>query len=699
MALWEFRNGSTVGDKIVSYSAKIIKNELRKPNILKFGTKNGAYALGDEVKYYDKDDNFIFGGEIQNVGDGIGITGLEVADYSIKASQTKVNEVYTDETISALVTDLITTYTDWTITTIDIPIVTLPRFVFRDEWLSDALNKVLELVNGTYEIDKNKNIKFFVKSGAISTGVIDDSRDVLDRNTWSIDNDKRAEKVIVRGAIIDQRTTETLSGTGTEFFTTRTPENVQISGLVQTTSTINGDYVVDKENKKITFNTSKTDPEVSYTYKSQIRVEAGEGKVVELEKKYLETRSEARRLAREYLARFEDGAISSKWIKQSSELDKFNVGELIQVNNPIKNRTGTYEINKVEYELPNKMIIHVGDAEDDLFDQEKETIERIKQLEKVNQNQDFITRDIFLTQSLTVNVTAEITKLQGIINDGLILWSSETELATGGDIIYDEFFISWFKLDEASYVSSTNTILDSADSITNNNGTLIGWSPETLWQELNRANVDFVNDVTIDSSESGLDGTMVGFSRNDGAAIGGVTISDGAIVFDGTGSNRIDLSNSTVNIQGFSIWLETGTTSTEELILSGTEADYFLFKRSNNQWASGIGGTFNIAPIDDNTLTHLAGYFTGTEWIFYKNGVQVATRSTTANYTINKLFNRQDNTRPFIGSSNVVQLFSSSFNEAKITEIYNTGKDAYSPISDGLVGQWSGKDTSQSGGI
>lgn len=442
--LFPFKLGTAANSLATSWGAKIDKTGPKTPNVLKFGVlQNSLYQLGDEVKYYDLNQNYVFGGEIQKITEANGTTTLEVADYYVKAGQNKANVVYSaGDVIEDIIADLISTYTDWNlVTNITTGISLGANLVFRDEWLNDSFTKVLDLVNASIRVDKNKDVIVFLLDINDSGKTLAYSVDTLDGG-WITDNSIKAEKVIVRGAFIDQRTTETLTGTSqTEFTTTYTPENVEIDGFQQTTSTIDGDYTVDKANKKITFDVAQTDPVVSYTYKSQIRVEipgeTDDAKVVVLEKKYLESRSEARKLGREYKARFKDGGVSSKWNKNASDIDSYDVGNTIDVTDDKNNKTGIYTITKVSLELPKKMIIEIGLGEQDLFDQNKETMERIKQLEQVNQNQDFITQDDFLSENISVSIAATFTKLQGIINDGAILWASETPLATDGDLISD----------------------------------------------------------------------------------------------------------------------------------------------------------------------------------------------------------------------------------------------------------------------
>jgi hypothetical protein len=394
--------------------------------------------LNDEVHYFDLDNVQVFGGYIQKIGDSPGVMNLEVADYSVKLGQDKFSAVYAaGMSPEAIVEDIITNYSELTyVSTIVTGITLNSKFVFKDEWVLDAVNKMLELFNGTFNVDLSKNFNMSIASSTVSSQDLMYGRDILEGG-WETDIQAKAEKVIVIGAVIDQRTTETLTGTGTVFYTSYIPTNTEITGLQRTTEDISGDYVVDEENKKITFNSSKTDPVVSYTYKSQVRVELGTGKTVMLEKKYIESKLEARKLAIEYKTRFEDGSQNSKWTKVSSDIDSFVVGDMIYVLDDKNSKTGYYLVRNVTLELPKKMTLEIGEGEEDLFDWQKETIERIKQLEKNNTNSDFITLYDFLNSKLQISVNVEFTKLEAVLDTGVVLFASDTTLSSDADLISD----------------------------------------------------------------------------------------------------------------------------------------------------------------------------------------------------------------------------------------------------------------------
>lgn len=430
-------NNKTIGH-IPGFQAKIMEKDARNPNRFSVIIEKGNNILiGDEINFFNLENDYTFGGIVQRPIDSTGIQTLDVSDYGIALSQTSVSEVFENINYSDIIEFLIDTYTDFTfVNNLSFNPPTTTKLIRRDAWLIDIINELLPAFNGGFTVDKNKVFTLFQLNDSVNPNSLVNGIDSLNK-PWETDNNLRAERVIVKGAVIDQRTQETLIGTGTEFFTARVPDNVEIIGFTQTTENIIGDYLVDKTNKKITFDNSQTNPVINYTYQSQIRVELGEGKTVRLEKKYIESKSEARSLAREYQSRFIDGAQSSRWLKATSDIEAYNVGDGISVTDNINGFSGLYTIIELALEYPDKLLITVGEEEADMFDWQKEAIDRIKQLEQKENNSDFITIDEYIISGLKIKITKEFTELKSIINDGTILWASETPLATDADLISD----------------------------------------------------------------------------------------------------------------------------------------------------------------------------------------------------------------------------------------------------------------------
>ncbi len=409
----EFRFSSTLEEgQIKVANAIITKKDSRQSNTATFDlATDTSLALGQESKLYNTDNTHVFSGYIESIKDNMGLQSVLLSDYSIQFTQLRLNEVYSGQTIEYIVNDIITNHTDLTNLSTVVTGITLDKIVFKDELIIDCLNKLLDLINGGYVVDKLKNFTMEVKASDTSALSLSLGEDAI-IEAWKSDNTKRAESVIVKGKTIDQRTFETLSGTGTVFNTTYKPRNIEISGMQQTTSTIDGDYSVDVENSEITFNASQTNPTVSYTYQSQIKVEFGAGKTIQLVKNYIETTFEALTLAKKYYGRFSDGVQSSKWRKNNANIDSINPGDQIYVVDTKNGMTGFYLINSVKFKLPSIMDISLGESEDDLFDWQKETAIRVQELEKKDVNNDFITKYEYIVNGLKVKINVTIPRFQ-----------------------------------------------------------------------------------------------------------------------------------------------------------------------------------------------------------------------------------------------------------------------------------------------
>ena len=146
-------------------------------------------------------------------------------------------------------------------------------------------------------------------------------------------------------------------------------------------------------------------------------------------------------MRRKYISIFGDGIQNSKWLNTNIfdlDVTEFNVGDLIQVFNKLNtSRNGKYEIMKVVREYPKKTEISVGEDVLSLFDWQKESKDRQKQLEQKDQNDDFTQIDSFQTGNLKVNLSGQLTKLLVVINTGEVLWASDTTLASDADLISD----------------------------------------------------------------------------------------------------------------------------------------------------------------------------------------------------------------------------------------------------------------------
>ena len=185
---------------------------------------------------------------------------------------------------------------------------------------------------------------------------------------------------------------------------------------------------------------------------------------------------------------------------------------------------------------------------------------------------------------------------------------------------------------------------------------------------------------------------------------------DGAMVFDD--GYRVDI-NSPIQLshtQSFTICLQTN-------ISSGNTSNSNLFSsRPANLRGVGLGYSaassniqyvmrqdtpiiINSASVDINQDLYIAATFNSNNQLMelFVNGVSHGTITNT-NTMLTQLETSIGGNKiiagvatSFKGQIKNLRIFSRVLTQAEITEIYNAGKDAYSPIRDGLVAEYSGK--------
>lgn len=412
----------------------------------------GEITNGSTAEYYDRDDNLILDGKIKeakeitkDANSENRVYEITIYDYGYNLLDGNLNEIFRSLSPEEIIEDVVEenglTFNSLLPGSSGI---TITKKVYKDLDPMEAVNDMCDLIGAVWRVS-GTDFYLYRRGDSTCSEQIDGTTAgswVLNSSGWISDSDKQAKRVIIKGATILQRTNETLSGTGTEFYLSRTPEDVEISGLTQTTESIDGDYVVDKEDKKITFNVSKTDPTVYYSYYSQLRIEIGDGEPVKvLVKSYIEDVTEARKLGRKYIEAYQDGIQSATWLNVdifNIDITDFHVGDLIQVYNKLNtSRDGKYEISKITRKYPQKIEIQVGEDTLSIFDWQGESKERLKQLEQKDQNDDFLQFDKFSAGDIKVNLTSAITKLLIVENTGEILWASDTTLSNDADLISD----------------------------------------------------------------------------------------------------------------------------------------------------------------------------------------------------------------------------------------------------------------------
>ena len=244
----------------------------------------------------------------------------------------------------------------------------------------------------------------------------------------------------------------------------------------------------------------------------------------------------------------------------------------------------------------------------------------------------------------------------------------------------------------------------------------IGVSSEgtKLYQPLSADTINLADNTTLDQNLYDTNnGAMVGFTRNDGTPSGGVTIEDGAMKFDGsTGyvdtGKVYDFTNKSYTI---STWVKLDRTDTDMTLISD--------RHSSGSWGIALkltSGKFNYAHIGSSasiinsdispSIDTWYNIIISSEWDGTNYNIKMYVNDNVEGSSTTSVYNYQG-TRPMRigiqGFSSTTQYLNGSLDNvlifenralspSEITTIYNAGKDAYSPISNGLVAQYSGKD-------
>jgi hypothetical protein len=177
-------------------------------------------------------------------------------------------------------------------------------------------------------------------------------------------------------------------------------------------------------------------------------------------------------------------------------------------------------------------------------------------------------------------------------------------------------------------------------------------------------------------------------SPKDGTCSGGVVITDGAMVSDGTGLITI----SPPVAKSVSIWISGKQQITNSKAFLGfTQEDFLIYMDTSNRIGTVDSGNRVLETLTLDTWYNVIIINNGTNNLFYVNNVLKYT-GTSRDMTITKILDRNTGSRVVIGSATNLQIFNRALTQAEITQIYEAGKDAYSPVTDGLVAQYSGRD-------
>jgi len=446
------------------YNATIQDNYYSTPDrfILEVD-KNDDVDVGDEVYILDENDNKIFAGTIEKIEE-YETKKLTIYDYGYKLNNIIVNEIYNNKTPEFIIQDLITNYTDLTYSSTSTSGITLSKYVCKDKKLNEVINELSSLLNWIWFVDKDKNFYFEPKSYQSSGVTLTIGTNARLKGKWRKDTSHIINEVIVVGDMATFNTSDSFTGDGStkEFTLTYQPKgNVRIlidgteqQGYVEGQGT--GDYQYDKDNKKIIFDTAPSDGSnivVYYEYEVPVKVSASnedsineyKRRSMKIVKKYINTMSQARKLADKFLSYYSIPHNSAKieYIYLNSDVQ---TGKTINVVDSINNINQEFVINKVIWKYPEGIMeISVGEREPEIFDWNAEVMDRIKQLEQSMDNTSILQYYYLVNNVLNGNFTVEVTAKYRTIPSDVLIWG-HPDKKWGTHKWADPDSISWIEL-------------------------------------------------------------------------------------------------------------------------------------------------------------------------------------------------------------------------------------------------------------
>lgn len=433
-------------DGVDTFRGRIIKEDRTNTDVLELSNmpETTEIQIGDDVEYKDESGTIIFTGIVQRTASA-GTKKAIVFDHGAQGLQRNVNQVFTNVSPESIFETVTNDKTDLTFVSTISSGITLPFFDARNKKVWDIWQEMADILLANFRTDKNKNIQLELQADSVSSKDINTTDYVLEGN-WKESKDSMVNSITVEADDIVQTKTENFAGPGTTFTLSEFPIDIQTAtvggtpktGYIEGSST--GDYQLKKGTKQVVFDGSSSTVAIEYTYripinptrksKESIDKYTIHDKVIRLP--YVVTRDEARNYAQFMIDRFSNPLKSSTWItKTKSDFDDFESylpNQLINVNDDIFGVTGQFLIRKVIRESGGILKINVGDIEDDIFFYQKESQQRIKNLEEKSANTTISNPDELIENTVTATVTVSVEEYKKR-SLGSCFYMSETDIA------------------------------------------------------------------------------------------------------------------------------------------------------------------------------------------------------------------------------------------------------------------------------
>lgn len=352
-----------------------------------------------------------FSGQVSEI-DRQNICKILVLTNGAELNRLFIQTNYTNRSPEYIVQDIIDNYTqNLTYASSTSSGITLDKYLAKDYAIT-ILSEMMQLLDWSLRIDESDNV-YFEPRGDTYSGFTFNTSTNCNIKSYKSDKTGLVNRAVVTGGFKSFLTEETVSGTGTEFTLSYKP-NANVQAVVSGSEIDADDYTVDAPNKKITFNSSRTNPTFTYSYDKPIIVTASNDASIntysmEITKNYqapfLNNVADVRAYAKSLVNLYGEPQISAK-VELAGYDFGFDVGESARFVDVVRSIDTILVISKIQYDIQGgKTIVQLGTREYILIDWQQEVKERIRKLERRYSDEDKTILSKVTNNNLDVELT------------------------------------------------------------------------------------------------------------------------------------------------------------------------------------------------------------------------------------------------------------------------------------------------------
>ena len=306
-----------------------------------------------------------------------------------------VQNVYEDESPEAIVQDVVDVRSE----TLSFNLtassgVTISKYIAK-AYAIDIIKDMIDITRWRLIVDQNGVVTFEPQSFN-ETGITYENGENCIVEDWNESKTGLVNRVRIIGGFESFATEETISGTDTTFTLSHKPSGT-LKSIVGGSEVDPEEYEVDAENKKVTFNTTQSNPTFSYSYNRPVLVEDQDDDSVneygtiyeEVPAPWLTTTLDARRYAQKILEEHGSPKTQPKLRLPFLDFDR-KPNQVVAVSDPVRfEDEQEFTIQKVRLDFTTGTTeLELGERTTTILDWNRQVEDRIKKLERRFQNDD-----------------------------------------------------------------------------------------------------------------------------------------------------------------------------------------------------------------------------------------------------------------------------------------------------------------------